>query len=85
ESEEIVRILKDITNFIRPFSPLIEQYQDFLITIDVVAAKAKYAKSMNAILPEINEDRTLFLRDAYHPLLYLNNLEKKPETLPQTP
>ncbi|MDX1277263.1 endonuclease MutS2 [Oceanihabitans sediminis] len=84
ESEEIVRILKDITNFIRPFSPLIEQYQDFLITIDVVAAKAKYAKSMNAILPEINEDRTLFLRDAYHPLLYLNNLEKKQETFPQT-
>ncbi|MFD2541412.1 DNA mismatch repair protein MutS [Lacinutrix gracilariae] len=84
EAEEIVRILKEITNFVRPFLPLLEKYQDFLIAIDVISAKAKYAKSMNAILPEINEDRRMFLRDAYHPLLYLNNLKKKEKTFPQT-
>ena len=84
ESEEIVRILKETTNFIRPFLPLLELYQKFLINIDVISAKAKYAKSMNAILPEITEERHLLLRDAYHPLLYLNNLEKKEKTFPQT-
>ena len=84
EAEEIVRILKEITNFVRPFLPLLEKYQDFLIAIDVISAKAKYAKSMDAILPEINEDRRMFLRDAYHPLLYLNNLKKKEKTFPQT-
>ena len=39
---------------------------------------------MNAVLPEISEDKTLFLRDAYHPLLYLSNLKKKTKTYPQS-
>lgn len=84
ESEEVVRILKEVTNFIRPFKPLLENYQAFLTTIDVIAAKAKYAKSMNGILPEVTEKREMHLRDAYHPLLYLNNLKKKEKTFPQT-
>ncbi|ALJ04061.1 DNA mismatch repair protein MutS [Pseudalgibacter alginicilyticus] len=84
EQEEIVRILKEITNYIRPFSGLLKDSQDFLINIDLISAKAKYAKSMNAILPEISEDKSMFLRDAYHPLLYLNNLKKKTTTFPQT-
>ncbi|MBD3861903.1 endonuclease MutS2 [Olleya marilimosa] len=84
ESEEVVRILKEVTNYIRHYLPLLELYQTFLTEMDVISAKAKYAKSMNAILPEISEDRALYLRDAYHPLLYLNNLEKKEKTFPQT-
>lgn len=84
EGEEVVRILKDVTNYLRDFLPLIEQYQAFLIALDVIAAKAKYAKSMDAILPEISENREILLRDAYHPLLYLNNKEKKEKTFPQT-
>jgi DNA mismatch repair protein MutS2 len=84
ESEEMVRILKDVTNFIRPSLPLLEAYQLLLTTLDVIAAKAKYAQSMNAVLPEITEERELYLRDAYHPLLYLTNIEKKEKTFPQT-
>ena len=84
ESEEVVRILKELTNFIRPSRELLENYQSFLTTMDVIAAKAKYAKSMNAILPKISEERAMYLRDAYHPLLYLTNLEKKEKTFPQT-
>lgn len=84
EQEEVIRILKEVTDFMRPFLPLLEQYQLFLTHIDVVSAKAKYAKSLNAVLPEISGDRKMLLRDAYHPLLYLNNLEKKEETFPQT-
>ncbi|WP_111307219.1 endonuclease MutS2 [Confluentibacter sediminis] len=84
EQEEIIRILKEVTNYLRPFLPLLESYQTFLIDVDVIAAKAKYARSINGILPEITDDRRLFLRDAYHPLLYLNHLEKKKTTYPQT-
>lgn len=82
--EEIIRILKDVTNYIRPYLLLLEKYQAFLIDIDVISAKAKYAHSMNAILPEITEERHVYLRDAYHPLLYLNHLEKNKITYPQT-
>ncbi|QXP58652.1 endonuclease MutS2 [Olleya sp. HaHaR_3_96] len=84
QSEEVVRILKEVTNYMRQYLPLLHLYQAFLTEIDVISAKAKYAKSMNAILPEISEKRELYLRDAYHPILYLNNLEKKEKTFPQT-
>jgi DNA mismatch repair protein MutS2 len=49
-----------------------------------VAAKAKYARKINALLPNITEEKRLFFREAYHPILFLNNLEKKEKTFPQT-
>ena len=84
EKEEINRILKYLTNAIRPFLPLIIKYQDFLSDIDVVAAKAKYARKINGVLPEITTNRRLYFRDAFHPILLLNNNEKKEITHPQT-
>ncbi|GAA4024951.1 DNA mismatch repair protein MutS [Flavobacterium cheonhonense] len=84
EREEITRILKKLSNEIRPYVDLLKQYQDFLSDIDVVAAKAKYARKINAILPNITEEKRLFFREAYHPILFLNNLEKKEKTFPQT-
>ncbi|EDP70804.1 DNA mismatch repair protein MutS [Flavobacteriales bacterium ALC-1] len=84
EKEEVIKILKALTDYIRLFSPLLKQYQDFLTKIDVVSAKAKYAKSMDAILPEFSKERSMYLRDAYHPLLYLTNKESGEKTFPQT-
>ena len=55
EKEEITRILKQLSNQIRPFLPLLIKYQDFLSDIDVIAAKAKYANKINGILPTITE------------------------------
>lgn len=84
ESEEIIRILKEVTNYIRTYLSLFNSYQEFLTSIDVISAKAKYAKAMHGILPEITQDRSMLLKEAYHPLLYLTNLEKKEKTFPQT-
>lgn len=84
EKEEITRILKQLSNAIRPYLSLLIKYQEFLSDIDVIAAKAKYANKINAILPQISEERRLFLRDAYHPILYLNNKQKNEVTHPQT-
>lgn len=84
EREEIMRILKRLTNEIRPFTKTIAAYQDFLSDIDVIAAKAKYAYKINGILPNIIEEKRLFFREAFHPILYLNNKEKKAVTYPQT-
>ncbi|MDN3677090.1 DNA mismatch repair protein MutS [Flavobacterium paronense] len=84
EREEITRILKKLSNDIRPFLDLLKQYQEFLSDIDVVAAKAKYANKINGLLPTITTEKELFFRDAFHPILYLSNLEKKEKTFPQT-
>jgi DNA mismatch repair protein MutS2 len=84
EKEEITRILKQLSNKIRPFLELLVEYQNFLSDIDVIAAKAKYANKINAILPNITEERRLYFRDAFHPILYLTNAEKNEITYPQT-
>lgn len=84
ESEEITRILKELTNYTRSFRDLLKDYQEFLTELDVIFAKAKYAASINAILPEIAEDRTYELKDAVHPLLYISNKKKKLKTFPQS-
>ncbi|MBP6424319.1 MAG: DNA mismatch repair protein MutS [Flavobacterium sp.] len=84
EKEEINRILKQLSNRIRPFLDLLIEYQNFLSDVDVIAAKAKYANKINAILPTITEERRLFFRDAFHPILFLSNKEKNEITYPQT-
>jgi len=84
EREEIIKILKELTDYIRLFLPLLIDYQSFLIKLDVISAKAKYANSMDAILPKLSKERELYLRDAYHPLLLLSNKEKGDTTFPQT-
>ena len=84
EKEEIQRILNELTYAIRPFAPQLSAYQDFLVQIDITAAKATYAREINAIMPEINEDHRLYLREAYHPLLYVTNISNKEKTFPQT-
>lgn len=84
EREEIMRILRMLSATIRPYTALLSQYQDFLSDMDVIAAKAKYANRINGILPKINTEKRLFFREAFHPILLLNNkLENKP-TFPQT-
>lgn len=82
--EEIVRILKALSQRLRPFLPLLHDYQAFLSDVDVIAAKAKYARRINGILPQISEERRLHFLQAYHPILLLTNLKKKEPVYPQT-
>ncbi|MEX2349747.1 MAG: DNA mismatch repair protein MutS [Flavobacteriaceae bacterium] len=84
EDEEIKKILKKLTNFMRPYREDLAAYQEYLISIDIIAAKAKYAKSIQAVLPVISEEKQFHFQDAYHPILYLSNLKTKTKTFPQT-
>ncbi len=84
EKEEVQRILKELTDLIRPHAALLGSFQEYLAHIDITAAKAKYAHEINAIKPSISEDKTMFLRDAYHPLLFLSNTLEGKKTWPQT-
>src|SRR5699024_4443006 len=83
EKEEINRILKALTEKIRPLRSLLIDYQQLLSQIDLIAAKVKYAESMNAVLPKITRERELDLKQAYHPPLYLTNKGANRKTFPQ--
>ncbi len=84
EKQEIVKILRNLSEEIRPFVGLLEAYVIYLTHLDVVGAKAKYARSINALLPKITKEKQLFFKDAFHPILWQKNEEKNINTVPQT-
>ena len=84
EHQEIVRILKDLTTSISAYIPNLIEYQEYLIKLDVISAKAKYANKINGCLPKITSEKRIYLRDAYHPILLLTNNKQKIKTIPQT-
>lgn len=84
EREEIIKILRNLSTAIRPFVETLNEYQDFLSDMDVIASKAKYARKINGVLPSITEEKKLFFREAYHPILFLKNKEEGKVTFPQT-
>lgn len=84
EKEEVKRILKQLSSEIRPFASLLLDYHEFLSDIDLVYAKARYAKRIGGVLPEISNEKKLYFRDAFHPILLLNNKSKGQPTYPQT-
>lgn len=84
EHQEIVRILKDLTNSLREFTPNLIEFQAYLTKLDVLGSKANYAKEINACLPKITSDKKVYFRDAYHPILLLKNNEQKIKTISQT-
>lgn len=86
EKEEIIRILRKLTEQTRPYANDLDDYQDYLSDIDVISAKVKHAKNINANLPQISQNgkRELFLKDAYHPLLLSNHNAQGKKTYPQT-
>jgi len=83
ETDEIKRILLQLTQFLQPYRSLLIAYQDYLTLIDSYYARAKYAEKTNSILPKINSNRELCLVKAYHPLLYLSNKFEGKTTYPQ--
>ncbi len=84
EIEEVKRLLKWLTDALRPYISEITQYESFLIQVDLWYAKAHYAKAMNAVRPKITSEPELRLIKAYHPLLFLDHQKQKKITHPQS-
>ena len=83
EDEEIKRILKEMTEFVRPHASLLMSYQEYLIKMDVLYAKAKYALKINGVLPILTSEKKISLQKAFHPLLLVSNNKRKEKTFPQ--
>ena len=83
EKEEIKRILKELTDFFRPYCNVFEDYIKYLTSLDSVYSRAKHAFSINAVKPNISEKREIQLYGAYHPLLLKHNQDNNLTTFPQ--
>lgn len=84
ESKEIIKILKKLTSLIAVHKELLESYEVLLEYMDFTQAKAQFALKTKGVLPIIKDEKALILKNAYHPLLYLSNSERKLDTIPQT-
>jgi len=84
EKQEIIKILKELTNALRIYIPDLKSYQKILIALDVIGAKAKYAKTINACLPKITTTKKVFFKNAFHPILLEKNTIQNIKTVPQT-
>jgi DNA mismatch repair protein MutS2 len=84
ERREINRILRELSNTIRPFANQLKHYNDLLIELDFLKAKATFAKQISASLPVISETQELNLVKAFHPILFLQNKSHKKTTIPLT-
>ncbi len=79
EKREIVRILIEFSDDIRPYLDELMGLYDFLGTIDLIRAKARVAIQMDAIKPYLDETPQLLWEKAVHPLLRMAlEREKRP-------
>ena len=69
ERREVIRILQELSSEIRPHINAILHSQHFLAHIDYLRAVVSFADSFGCIVPRVQEEPTIDLSQAYHPLL----------------
>ena len=69
ERREIVRILSEFTDSVRPDAELIADSGDYLAEIDMLRAKGRWASENGCVKPIVSTDDRLVLKNARHPLL----------------
>ena len=84
EQREILRILLEFSDFLRPYIPDLLDGARYLGEIDFIMAKAQVALDFIAGMPVISEEGELNLRKARHPLLERALRKEKKEIVPLT-
>ncbi len=69
EQREIIRILTEFTDFLRPYIDEIIAAHQYMGEVDFIMAKAQVAARFRAGMPVISENGDMILRKARHPLL----------------
>ena len=84
EQREILRILLEFTDFLRPYIPDLLSAARYLGEIDFIMAKAQVALDFIAGMPVISDNGEMNLRKARHPLLERALKKEKKEIVPLT-
>jgi DNA mismatch repair protein MutS2 len=82
ERREIIRILTEFADYLRPFLPDLAVSYDFLAEIDFIRAKARFALQINAIMPSLENRPLMDWVQAVHPLLYLSFQKQNRKVVP---
>lgn len=80
--QEIYQILKSLCDKLRPYVSDLALWQKIVIRMDLIRAKAHYARTYNGVAPVISDEHKISLKGAFHPLLFLKNKEEDIPTIP---
>ncbi len=84
QQREILRILREFTDFLRPYLPELLDGARFIGEIDFIRAKALVALQMEAGKPIISADDTLKIVKGRHPILEATLKKEKKQIVPLT-
>lgn len=79
---EVNRIIRQLCKDLREYLPYIRAYHALIIDLDIIGARARWARKINGEFPEIQSTPGLNFKDAYHPLLKLKNDQEGIPTIP---
>lgn len=79
---EIYKIVRELCQFLRPFSHQIENAYKLITKFDTIRAKAKYALRIKAQKPILSAKPCFNYKEAYNPVLYLRFNEQGLKTIP---
>ena len=82
ERREIMKILTEFTNIVRPMVPDILQSYEFMANIDFIRAKALFAEQVKGIKPVVENVQQVDWARAVHPLLYLSLQKQNKQVIP---
>jgi DNA mismatch repair protein MutS2 len=82
EQKEVYRILRQLTDQLSVYAPLLKVYHDIAGQYDFIKAKAKLAIDINGHYPMVVDKAHINLINAYHPLLLLYNQKQNKPTIP---
>ncbi len=84
ERREIVRILAEFTDSVRPDAELVAASGDYLAEVDMLRAKGRWASENGCAKPIVSTDDRLVLKEARHPLLQQTLRAQGREIVPLT-
>ena len=82
EQKEVYRILRQLTQNLSVYAPLLKSYHDMAGEFDFIRAKARLAIDIGGNYPSLVDKAHINLIDAYHPLLLLYNRKAQKNTIP---
>jgi DNA mismatch repair protein MutS2 len=86
EAREVERVLRELTDALRPLHAALVDALDALVELDTLAARARYAIDFNCATPDLAEPEAgMTIRDGRHPLLLAQGISVVPFDLEMAP
>lgn len=74
EADEIERILTELTAMLAPYADEIREDLNIMGQIDLVFAKAKLSRELNAVMPRLNRNNYVRIVRGRHPLIHADRV-----------